>query len=178
MEGPSQWTRLGTVRSVNPARRSLRVRVRPAVAGQLAADGWCWLRGPGDEPVRKHRVVDVQDSAADMIVYLGPGTTRDSIARMKGAEAVVPAEAADGPAADDYEIGDLLDAEVVGPGDELFGTVTAVYDSAAHGIMEITKTGGGQVLLPVIDQTVQRVDVRAAKVWVRDIAPYVVEDED
>jgi 16S rRNA processing protein RimM len=72
----------------------------------------------------------------------------------------------------------LLGLTVVGEGDAVLGTITELIETRANDVIEVAKPGGGSLLLPVIEQVIESVDLETGRVYVGDIAPYVVDDED
>ncbi|MCX5757422.1 MAG: PRC-barrel domain-containing protein [Candidatus Hydrogenedentes bacterium] len=163
---------IGSVRSVNPARREL--RIRPVVDTV-----------PTDPPPQWLYVLDADgretqcriEQAHGDVVMLAAGVTRDAVARMRGAtvyadvDATVTASWQDRMAA-------LEGFEVIDEAGNRLGTVAAVYATGANGAIEVAKADGGSLLLPAIERVIASVDMERGRVAVKDIASYKVEDAD
>lgn len=174
---PDPWIRIGAVRSVNPARRELRVAAVPTQAHQFDAMEWVGLAAE-DGVVLRCRVSSVKRRNNDVTIALGPGVTRDTVAAMKRF-AVFMEEGARKPQPEgDWSLTDLIGLAVTGPGDTMLGTVREVIEAPANAVMEITKPDGGSVLLPVIEQVIESIDLKNGRMTVGDITPYAVDDED
>jgi len=170
-----QRIEVGLVRSVNPARRQLRVDATPGGERHLADATWVML-GPREGPELRCRVERVdarEDKPGEFTVTLAPGVTRDSVAKMRFASVTVEGESAPaeycGPA-------DLLGMEVMDQAGERLGTVTNMYCSGANNVIEIAKRDGGTLLTPVIEPVIARVDVAKNVLVLGDYAPYTVEE--
>ena len=167
---------VGTVTSVNPARRTL--RVRPVPGGRRLLEGAAWVHVTlRDDTALRCRVASVAPGEKVFVVTLAPGVTRDTVARMKGASVALSEEGA--RAGDDtwHHVSELLEFTVLDEGGHCLGAVAQVYATGTNAVLEIEKAGGGTVLVPAIDEVIAQVDVRRRALTVRDIAPYAVEEE-
>ena len=173
------WARVGNVRSVNPARRELRIDpaktfedgVRGAKAVRVALNG-------GEHVVCQ--VDSVNANPGGLIVTLGAGVSRDIVARMKGANVDVERQRQrrDAVAPGEMAAEDWIGLNVIGADGACIGTVRGVIDSPAHDILEIETPDGRELLLPAIIQTVESIDLETRTVTVGDIAPYGIADAD
>lgn len=174
---PDPWIRIGSIRSVNPARRELRVAVGPRDAASF--DGLEWIHvALGDDTVLRCRVAGVKPHGAAWIVALAPGVTRDAVARMKGAGIVVARHAPGARSEGSLRGAAWVGMEVVGVDGQIVGTVADVIETGANDVLEIEKPGGASILLPLIERVVERIEQAAGRLVVGEIAPYAVDDED
>jgi 16S rRNA processing protein RimM len=168
------WIDIGTVRSANPARRELRVRVAPGRAHQFEGMSRVDLRFQ-DASHKHFRVAQVRVNPDGVILALAPGVPRDSVAGLKGASVVIPADerrpGPDGMWAPD----DLLGLRVVDEQETCIGVVSTVMPTPAHSVIEIDREEGGPLLLPAIKQVILGVDLNSGTLTVGDTRPYGVE---
>ncbi len=167
----------GTVTSVNPARRVL--RVKPAPGGERLLEGAEWIFvNLRDDTTLRCRTAATAPGEAVLTVTLAPGVTRDAVARMKGASVAVAEGGACGAEDTWRHVSELLHFTVMDKGGHRVGAIAEVYATGANAVFDIEKSGGGRILLPAIDEVIARVDVPGRTLTVRDIAPYAVEEED
>ncbi|HNT86908.1 MAG TPA: hypothetical protein PKL84_03495 [Candidatus Hydrogenedentes bacterium] len=164
---------IGTVRSVAPGRRE--VRIRPAPGYERAFDT-AWLRiAPPGAPELRCRVETMRRHGEEVIAVLTAGVPRESIARMRGA-AVVAApgerpEASEG----DVPVAALIGLHVIGPDGAAFGEVVEVYETSANAAFAVRRTDGTRLLLPAIQEVVTEIDLEKETLRLGDIGPYAVE---
>lgn len=171
------WARLGTVRSVNPARREL--RVDPTRRFESGAEGITKVRVTmrGGETMLC-TVADVSANPGGLIVTLGAGIPRDSVARMKGGAVETEQARRRTAATAQMDAADWIGLDVLGAAGDRIGVVTGCIESPAHDILEIETPDGQEVLLPAIAETVESIDLDTRCVTVGDIGPYVIRDAD
>ncbi len=173
---------IGAVRSVNPARREVRVTPLPGMEGHFTGlrRVSVLLTGPGTPNEMNCRVEKVQERADDVILTLTPGVSRDDVARMKGA--IVATEAAEVEEEMETGYGWLEGFQVVDQTGRRLGKVARVYPTGANDVIEVAKCGGGTFLLPAIPQVIACVERESPAdggpgvLVVNEIAPYIVED--
>lgn len=168
---------IGRIQTVNPARRE--VRVKPGTGKKHLFQGMAWalvLLADGTE--LRCKVDGVRGASSGYIVKLSAGVTRDTVARLKGARVIVDAEEAPCPGGGLDDVSALLGFQVYDVEGAGLGEVVATYSALSNNAIEIKGPGGGEMLLPVIDEVIAGVDLERGSLTVRDIAPYVVEDED
>lgn len=159
---------IGVVRSVNPARRELRIRPGWDDVQAGAPLQWVYvLDADGGET--RCRVEQVHGE----IVTLAAGVARDTVARMRGAAVCADVERSEADWRGQLDV--LEGFDVVDEAGDRLGAVTAVYMTGANGAIEVAQPGGGSMLLPVIDRVIVAVDMERGQVTVRDIASYKVE---
>ncbi len=165
---------IGSVRSVNPARRELRIRLAVDRVATDPPSQWLYVH-EADGRETRCRIEQVHGD----IVMLAAGVTRDAVARMRGATVYADVDAsATATASWQDRLAMLEGFEVVDEAGNRLGTVVAVYATGANGAIEVAKADGGSLLLPAIDRVIASVDVERGRVVVKDIASYVVEDAD
>lgn len=173
----AQWVRIGTIRSVNPARREVRVAPEGAPRAAFSELNMIRIHAAGQRELTC-RVDAVNTNPEHVIVTLSPGVTRDSVAAMKGAIVEAPRSKRRVESPDDIGSAEWTGLEVFGESGERLGVITGCVESSAHDILEIERDGGRHMLLPAIEQTVESIDLEAGRVIVGDISPYVVTDAD
>ena len=168
--------RIGGVCSVNAARRE--VRVAPVAAYGKVFEAMQWVRiAPLEGGELRCKVAGAKVHGDVVILSLAPGVARDTVARMKGSAVVaLPGEVKARQSALHGE--DLLGMTIVEENGSVLGTVTEAYTGGANDAIEVQRSDSTTLLLPLIAELVARVDWDANAVTVRDIAPYVVTDED
>jgi 16S rRNA processing protein RimM len=167
------WIEIGAVKSVNPARRELRILAVSGREHQFESVTWLRLAFP-DGAVKRHRVETVRVNREGVIVMLAPGVPRDAVAEMKGASVVISEEERRPRPDGLWEPEDLLGLQVKDEQDRVVGVVSAVASSPAHDILEVELKEGGTMLLPVVDHVVIGVDLEQGTLRVGDIGPYAV----
>lgn len=172
--GTVERVRAGTVRSVNPARRELRVDPDPAHAHEF--DGCDWLRVvPADGQELRCRVSTIRCHGDEVIVMLTPGVPRDTVALMKGAAVVLtPEECAVSPDTV-WRVTDWVGWQVVGMDGASIGAVAEVFATPANAAFAVRRSDGGGVTLPAVPEVVVEIDGERGLIRVRDIERYGVE---
>jgi len=174
---PGPWIQIGTVRTVNPSRRELRVDVDAVHAHQF--DGLERVAlGPDERSLTRCRVDAVSVRGNEATLRLSAGVMRDSVAAMRKAGVYIEVSARKARPDCGWNPAELLGLTVVGEDDTVLGTITELIETRANDVIEVAKPGGGSLLLPVIEQVIESVDLETGRVYVGDIAPYVVDDED
>ncbi|GMU91771.1 MAG: hypothetical protein AMXMBFR4_08290 [Candidatus Hydrogenedentota bacterium] len=173
----AQWVRIGTIRSVNPARRE--VRVAPEGAPRAAFSELSMVRvHVAGQPELTCRVDAVNTNPENVVVRLSAGVTREAVASMKGAGVEAPRSKRRVESHNDVGSAEWIGLDVFGVSGERLGVITGCIESSAHDILEIERDDGGRMLLPAIEQTVESIDLEAGRVVAGDIAPYAVSDAD
>jgi ribosomal 30S subunit maturation factor RimM len=167
------WIEIGAVCSMNPARREVRLRPRPGQSRHFDGMQWLWLVLADGEELRC-KVQSAETAGDEIRVFLGPGVTRDTVARMKGAVAVAED---DGSVRGGYKVAAWVGYEVFDAAGVPLGRIADAFETPAHGVIEVEKPGGGTFSLPVIEQVIAKVDSDRGTVTVHDITPYAVDDE-
>lgn len=167
---------IGTVTGVNPARREL--RIKPARGRSADYENLAWVQAiPRDgEPPLRCRVARSRTSGETALVALAPGVPRDTVAKMKGWTLAVLETERKSHGEEDFDVSDLLNFDVIDGAGVLLGSIVSTYETKANAVLEVEKTDGGIVQLPVIEQVIARVDWKAGRVEVGNIVPYAIED--
>lgn len=169
--GPD-WTNIGLVRTVNPARRELRVQPVGRFAAEVEKCDAVWI-ALGEKPM-KCKVTSVRSCDVGFLLTLAPGVSRDSVRAMKGARVMLPDDAL--RAEDDraWDIEDLPGIAVYGEDGAMLGTVSEVMPTSAGGVITVEQADGARILLPLTEALVRDVDVPGRRMDVADIAPFAV----
>lgn len=166
---------LATVSAANPSRREIRLRVRKGLKEALASQTHLQLV-LSDGEAMACKVNTVRPAGDESIVELAPGTTRDNVARMRDAAVMIdaPEPAQDWQALPEDLVGFQVEAKGLGP----LGEVVGIIVTNANDVLEISKTTGGGMLLPLIDRVIERVDWDTQRLFLGDIEPYRVDDNE
>ncbi|MBI5095795.1 MAG: hypothetical protein HZB26_25605 [Candidatus Hydrogenedentes bacterium] len=168
--------RIGSVYSVNAARRQVRVDPVPAYQSAYAAMKWIRI-APSGGPELRCKVETAKVSGGAVILSLSPGIARDTVAQMKGA-AVVALSGEVKARQTSLKAEDVLGMTIVEEQGQVLGSISEAYTGGANDAIEVRRPDDTTFLLPLIEELVARVDWEQGKVVVRDITPYVVTDED
>lgn len=172
---PPRRIEIGAVRSASPARREIRVTPLAGGKNRFAGLTRADIR-LSDGTELQCRIAGVRDETGGKILTLTPGTTRDTVARMKGATVLAAAEPAVSTAG--YEFEELEGLAVLDWTGSRIGTVTSLYASGGNAAIEVTRLDGRSLMLPAIEQVIASVDVEQGEMVLNDFAPYAVEEED
>lgn len=179
------WIHVGVVRSVNVSRREVRVAAAPQRESLLEDALWVHIRlaASGDERVEgvplRCRVERMRWHKGLALLLLGGGVSRDDVARMKGAEALLPAEMTPDEEEGTWTLQDLVGMAVRQVDAGEIGRVVDAFPTGANDVIEVAMHRDDRTaLLPMIDDLVVEVDGDRGVVVVRDIAPYVGGDAD
>lgn len=166
----------GSVRSVNPARRELRIDSTNRVLADLEGSGWLHIEETAGKILRC-KIVKSTLHNGWAIVTVAPGVARDTVARLKGCRVVVPAAERIEGAAFDITAQECVGMSLVSENDSLIGEVVAGFETKAHGVLEVLRPDGGSLLLPFVPEVIEEIDWAGKKVIVGDIAPFAVEND-
>lgn len=166
---------IGTVTTVNPSRRELRVAIVPGRAAEFEAMEWVSLVLAGGESMRC-RVAGAGRAGDIAKVRLSEGVTRDNVARMKGAKVVVTSDL-ERVERRELSTGEVVGFAVVSADGSPVGEIVGELETKAHVIFEIERVGGGSLLVPAIEEVILGIDWTGRSVVVVDLAPYAVESD-
>jgi 16S rRNA processing protein RimM len=170
-----EWIEIGKVRSVNPARRELRVQPFPAHDHEFESLERIRVR-KGAAPPLRCRVLSMDRTGSEIRLRLSPGVSTDRVAAMKGGTVVLAAEEQHAPPEETVPVPDLLALDVFDDTGAQLGTVTGVCEAPANDVIVIRKPDGGEILLPLVEAVVRGIDLDARRMHVGDIGPHVVEN--
>lgn len=174
-----EWVHIGAVRSVRPDKRQLRIDPEAAHRHEFESLEWVCLR-PRESASRilRRRVELVSQAGNSWVMTLSPGISHDAIAALRGAAVLLEKEALHPLTREGLSADALYGFRVCTRDGDFLGTVTAVYATGANEAIEVEKTGGGTLLLPLIAALIEEVQEAAGILVVGDIAPFVVDDDD
>jgi len=167
------WVEIGRVRSVQPAKRTLRVTPHPARPHALGTPEWVRVMLRNGEVLRC-KVLRCE-TGQSMTLALAPGVSRDDVAAMKGAALVVPAEEVPPAPEGFWHVSELVGMAVCGEDGGPLGTVEAVEEGLAQNWFTVEMTDGKRLLAPAVPELIVAVDREARRVTVRDLSPFAVE---
>jgi 16S rRNA processing protein RimM len=162
------WHTIGEVRSVNPARRELRISVGRGRRTMLEDRDWVWLQRGRQEPVR-YRAKSIRKTGDDVVAELADGVPRDEIRTLSGARVVT--DEAFAPTAKEFAVDDLIGLNVFERG-ALLGRVVDAMETPAHDVVEIEREDGSRAMVPLAAELVAAVDFDAGRIDMHD-APSV-----
>lgn len=153
----NKWIRIGRITGVNPAKRELRVATGPQHLRDFKRMRWVHVRFR-DGATLRCAVESAAPAGEEMKVTLGPGTTRDSVGRMKGAEVVAEKVTRRRSDSGDFHVSELVGFTVLNKAGEPIGLVHETYSSPAHEIIEVSREGFEPVLAPAVPEVVRDID--------------------
>ena len=166
----------GKVQSVHPGKRQVRIQAADEIPDE-AFLGRVRMRLANGREISP--LVGALRRLEDaVVVELTPGTTRDTVAQLKGAEVLWEADESALRLADRQDLDALIGMRLVGAGAVELGVVAGALTTPAHGVVEVEQADGRRLLLPVIPEVIERIDWDDGVIFVGDIAPYVVDDAD
>lgn len=177
MDSEQERFEIGSVASVNPARRELRIDAERGYKRTISGLEWLRLIPRGGTEIRC-RVAKVKTASGALVVTLVAGVLRDTVAGMKGAAVVLRPEELNEPAQEELSFLDAIGFEIIGPDGARIGTLADVIDTPAHPVLAIEREDGKEVLVPAIEEVVADLDWEREVIVVNDIAPYSVENAD
>jgi ribosomal 30S subunit maturation factor RimM len=167
----------GKVHSVNPGKRQVRIQPAGKDVPDEAFLGRLRLRLTDGRELRS-LVAALRRPHGMVVVELTPGTPRDSVAAMRGAEVLWETDEAAVALLERREVDALIGMRLVGPDEAEIGEVVGALETPAHGVVEVRQPDGRNLLLPVIPEAVKRIEWESGAIFVGDIAPYAVDDAD
>ncbi len=167
---------IGTVRSVNPARRE--VRVEPLASRVHEFEDLDWIRAlpiqhTAGTPLPKRRVAAVRDAGL-VVITLVPGVSRDAVAKMKGCVLVVAANELRPRPEGCWEARELVGMKVTGADGMPLGHVADAFSTGANDVLVIEAPDGASLSLPVIEETVAKVDLARGEIVLGEIEAHAV----
>jgi 16S rRNA processing protein RimM len=166
---------IGTISSVNAAKREVRVDAEPKHAHELAGRERLRLRLDG--VLREFRVAGMKVTEQGHIVTLSAGVTRDTVATLRGGEVVLAPDEQTARPEGHYVLDELIGYEVVG-GEGTVGAVVDAFPTPANDIIEIETPEGARILAPLVEELVTTIDPVARQIHVRDLTPFAVFEDD
>lgn len=164
----STWHNVGEIRSVNPARRELRIRGADGQLQALVGHEWLWIRAGRREPVR-YRAESVRKSGDGLVAVLAVGVPRDEVRTLNGARVVSKEVAA--PSSDLYALSDLIGLTLSERGVDI-GRVVDAMETPAHEVVEIERPDGTRAMVPLAAELVESIDFDTGRIDMND-APMV-----
>lgn len=169
-------TDIGRVRSVNPAKREVRVAPRPGFEGALNGRNEVeFVLRDGKHSVLAVQTVEEQDRYVKLT--LAEGTSADDVASLRSAKVMADAVARKPGdpfkvAAAEYEgfaVEDLHGAAI--------GIVAGGFNTPAHGVIEIARRDGKSLLAPFVSEVIAEIDWTKRRIVVRDAEAHMVEND-
>jgi 16S rRNA processing protein RimM len=167
---------LGRVRSVNPARREVRVTLWPGHASALAGAATVEFE-PDDGKRRAFTVETVEEQNRCVKLTLAQDASDSDVAALRGAAVIGPA--AQGAARDafDMDAAEFEGFDVVDAQGNAVGAVAGGFNTPAHGVIEIDRGGGRMALAPFVPEVVADVEWEARRIVIRDVEAHIAEQD-
>ena len=147
---------IGRIERVSPGNRTLRIDMSTSYIA-YALTLMVLHCEQKDGSILRCRVETAKPSKDGLIVTVVAGVPRDTIAQLKSNKIVAPAcdIVRD---TEHYDVEELVGLRVSTPLDEKAGIVIAAFDTKANGMAELELSNGVTMLLPIVPETVERVD--------------------
>lgn len=129
------------------------------------------------EDGRSFGVTLIQPLSGAFAAKLSGISTREEAEVLKGTRLYAPRDRLPGLAEDEYYHADLIGLSVLDTGGALLGRVKAVQDHGAGDILEITRPGKSELLLPFTRAAVPTVDL-ATRRLIADPPPGLLGEDD
>lgn len=173
---PGDWTEVGRVAAVEPAKRRLRVRLTTKVELDFAARDRVWLdAGDSAAPVLV-RILNTVSTPGMLILTLAPGVSRDMVARWMRARVLLPTgeklprkESVVGWRPAEWVGMTLTLAESDAP----VGTVLDTLPTPAGGVLRVRLHDGRTGWLPATAALIVRMDQESGTLWIHDPEPFL-----
>ena len=168
------WLCVGVIGKPKGVRGAFRVTSYTARPEDILAYGP--LR---DGPDGRELALDVVETVKGGIVARLPGVgDRDAAEALRGAKLYLPRAALPAAEAGEYYHADLVGLAVELTGGAAFGTVRAVHDFGAGGLLEVAPAAGGEtVYVPFTGEAVPKVDIAGGRLVIAPLADDAVDEE-
>ena len=174
----TDWVRMGTVQTVNPARREIRVKLESRHKRQLDERAWIYVAPPGEDPM-KVRVTEARRNETDARLTLAAGVPRDRVRTMRGAGVLLPPDALGSADETEWTASEWVGFTARDRDGNDIGTVTAAYETPMNSAIEIlSESSGIRLMAPVIEQVIALVDLEAGCIELNDLEGYAIEVEE
>lgn len=172
-----EWTPIGTVRSVNPARREWRVAVAPGRNHQFEDMPWVHVRLAGE--VLRFKSARIRLSGDTAIIELVRGVTHETVARCRGGSVVIRPDERRLPPDGVPAIDDLVEMELLDEQGATLGKVEDVFGTPAGPVVSVSRPAGGDFMLHLTAAIIAGVDLDQARVTLNaSYLEQMVEDAD
>ena len=153
------WIPFGKVVRAHGVRGEIRIKLygdSTDLPEGLSTIKFCLLDGSQRQyPLAKARPMNV-----DYLLTLDGVADRDLAAELGGAEMLLPADALPGLAEGEFYLFEVLGCDVYDAGnpEQKIGVVKEYYDHGAQDLIEIVDAAGGEKLLPLNSNTIDKFD--------------------
>lgn len=157
MRDLDRWIEAGAVVKPHGVRGEVIVDLRRDLLDEVHPG--CELRAVGRDGTEETlRIVDARDHQGRLIVRFDGLETRDDADRLRSRTLWIDREAIGPRGPDCWFVQDIIGMEVRTDDGELLGRVTDVMHTPANDVY-IVRGGGGEILLPAIEDVLKTVDV-------------------
>ena len=120
----------------------------------------------GEKILGQLEISSVQYQKEMVILKFKSVDSAETAEKLKGGSIWIPDDEAIPLAEDEFYIRDFLGAQVWRE-ETLYGTVTDILETGANFVLEIEKTTGGSILLPVIHDCILKMDLDQHQIVIR-----------
>jgi len=173
---PDAYVEIGRVKSVNPARREVRITPRAGYAAAFDKLNWLTTQGSGSGPARA-RLDRIETRGPDVVATLGAVVSRDSVAGMHRARVLLAESDAPDPDVFAMDPGDLKGCAVVDESGRTLGVVAGGFAARDNRVIEIERAGSASRIAPLIPGLVVALDWSGRRLVVRDLDRHAVEHD-
>lgn len=161
------WIELGVIAKPHGIRGEIRVHVFNPESTLLQELAEIFLIGDEDEEPALVEVESARPGPKALLMRLAGVSTREDVEALRGYKLCVPREALP-----DLEEGEYYHADLIGlqafDGDQIVGRVIDVIDYPSAECLKIQRPGG-YIEVPMLPRWLDRVDVGAGKVHLKDL---------
>lgn len=126
-----------------------------------------FLSHPSLEKTERITVVRARPHKDSWLLQFEEWTDINQAEPYRGGTLMVSEEEAMEPEGDAYYLHEIIGCQVITTEDESVGVVTEILQPGANDVWVVQKEGGGEVLIPFIDEVVQEVNPSAKRVIIR-----------
>lgn len=131
-----------------------------------------WYVGTEVQPWRKLEVLDAAVHSKLLVARLQGVDDRTAAEKCKGLLIAVPRDSLPQEEEGEYYWADLIGMRVVGPAEELLGTVENLLETGANDVLEVRDAQGKEILIPFIASVILQVDTQQRVIRVDWLADY------
>jgi ribosomal 30S subunit maturation factor RimM len=147
------------------------------MAAALETAEWVGVRIAGEVGPLRCKVTGVRAHRNLLLLALSAGVSRDLVGRMRLAEVLVPEEAVAPADESAWSLDDIEGFEVVDAASGPVGRVAGGFETPANLVLEVIAPDGSDVLLPAVEACIERVDLTARAIHVRDVEAFAAPQD-
>ncbi len=122
---------------------------------------WYFGKGEPDDSWKLIRVLESVSHSGNVVARLEGCSDRDEALEYRGMRVAVPRSALPATKAGEYYQADLVGLTVTNLEGEQLGKVAGLFSNGAHDVLRIAKVDGGEQLMPLVQQFLCEIDLKA-----------------